>query len=172
MRRQRGHTMLGFVRRFALILLIPVVARAGELPSSGLTKLQDVTVVNGADTTTILLKTSAPPRYHAEFIDTPYRLVVDLQDTTVEWRNTPLTVSGPLLKQVRGSQFRKGLARVVIEFTRKAGYVISEEPDGLSIVVPKTGTTAAPAITRPTPSATIVAKPVAIPKAPAVRAAV
>jgi type IV pilus assembly protein PilQ len=159
--------MLGFARRFALIMLLPVTAAAGELQAPGIARLHDVVVVNGQDATTIVLKTSAPAQYQAEFMDSPYRLVVDLQDTTLEWRKTPLQLSEAPLRQVRGSQYRKGLTRVVIEFTRKAGYVITEESDGLAIVVPKAGQ-ASPPPTRSAPAAPAVVKPVAVLKPPAV----
>ena len=160
--------MLGVARRFALIMLIPVAAAAGELRSLGTVKLHDVVVVNEQDATTIVLKTSAPARYQAEFMDSPYRLVVDFPDTTLTWRNTPLHVGSAPLRQVRGSQYRKDVTRVVIEFTRRAGYVITEESDSLVIAVPKTEHAAVPA-RRPTPppAPTAVAR-LDVPKAPAV----
>src|SRR5205085_453326 len=50
--------------------------------------------------------------------------------------------------------YRKDVARVVMEFKEKSGYVITEEPDGLSIVIP-TGSVARTAETRPTPPAPV-----------------
>ena len=162
--------MLGFARSFALIVLLPVAALAGDVQPGEVARLNDVVVVNDQDATTILLKTSAPARYLAEFMDSPWRLVVDFQDTTLAWRNTPLKLSDAPLRQVRGSQYRKGVARVVIEFTRKAGYVITEEADGIAIAVPKspaTPTTVRAPVVRPTPAprpAITVIKPAPAPK--------
>lgn len=104
--------------------------------------LQDIQVSHQPDATVVHVKTSGVPPYRAEFIDTPYRLVLDLDDTLYRWRKTPLAVGRDPVRQVRGSQFRRDVARVVVEFTRKVGYVIREDADGLTLVVP---TGAAPA---------------------------
>src|SRR4029077_17060572 len=40
------------------------------------------------------------------------------------------------VKEVRGSQWRKGIARVVVEMTRNhVGYLIDETPDGLVVAI-------------------------------------
>src|SRR5205823_10128511 len=52
-------------------------------------------------------------------------------------RKAPLPVTEAPVKQIRGAQYRKGIARLVIEFTRKVGYAIREDEDGLTIVVPR-----------------------------------
>jgi type IV pilus assembly protein PilQ len=76
-------------------------------------------------------------------IDTPTRLVIDFEDTEYAWRKTPLALSQAPLKQIRGSQYRKDTARVVVELTRKVGYAIREDDGGLSIVIPTGGSAAA-----------------------------
>jgi type IV pilus assembly protein PilQ len=133
--------MLGFVRRLVLLFLVPVVATAAE--PTGSVQLHDVTVVTQPSGTTIQIKTSNPTTYHAEFIDSPARLVLDLDRTEFAWRTGPLDIGVAPLKQVRGSQYRKDVARVVIEFSRRAGYAVTEEPDGLAVVVPSTPSSAA-----------------------------
>src|SRR6058998_104193 len=90
-----------------------------------------------ADATIVHITTSGAARYHAEFMDSPSRLVVDLEDTVYAWRKAPLAVTESPVKEIRGSQYRKGIARLVIEFTRKVGYAIREDEDGLTIVVPR-----------------------------------
>jgi type IV pilus assembly protein PilQ len=123
-----------------MFLLLPVggtvTAQTGQA-----VQLSDISVTTQEDTATIFVKTSAPPKYQADLIDTPTRLVIDFEDTEYSWRKTPLALSPAPLKQVRGSQYKKGTARVVIEFTRKVGYAIREDDNGLSIVIP-TGTSA------------------------------
>ena len=123
-----------------MLLLLPVgetvTAQTGQA-----VQLSDISVTTQEDTATIFVKTSAPPKYQADLIDTPTRLVIDFEDTEYAWRKTPLALSPAPLKQVRGSQYKKGMARVVIEFTRKVGYAIREDDNGLSIVIP-TGTSA------------------------------
>ncbi len=101
-------------------------------------RLNDVVVQKVADgtATAVHLRTSLVPRYRPSFIDTPSRLVIDMDDVTFGWRGGPLALDIPPLRQVRASQFRKGVTRVVIEFTGPAQYTIHEEPAGLVIIVP------------------------------------
>jgi type IV pilus secretin PilQ/predicted competence protein len=126
-----------------MLLVLPlgdaVIAQAGSA------QLSDIKVTMQEDTATIFLKTSTLPKYQADLIDTPTRLVIDLEETQYAWRKTPLALSQVPLKQIRGSQYRKDTARVVIEFTRKVGYAIREDDMGLSIVVPMTTEVAAAA---------------------------
>ncbi len=124
-----------------LPLLVPVVpAKAQTAP----TVLSDVTVTSQPDALTVHVKTSQEPQYRAELIGGPHRLVVDLEDAVYAWRKTPLSVGTEPLKQIRGGQYRKGVARIVFDLTRDVGYAIREESDGLAIVIP----TAAPGGTR------------------------
>jgi type IV pilus assembly protein PilQ len=148
-----------------MLLLLPVsdaaVAQTGQA-----VKLSDVSVTTQEDTATIFVKTSALPKYRAELIDTPTRLILDFEETEYAWRKTPLALTQAPLKQIRGSQYKKDTARVVIEFTRKVGYAIREDDAGLSIVIPTaTQTAAAPKGVKPETSAIVAEdKPVAADK--------
>jgi len=127
-----------FVRRafgVAMLLLLPVGQQA-TAQSGQATRLSNIKVTTQEDTATIFVKTSAPPKYQADLIDSPTRLVIDFEDTEYAWRKTPLALSPAPLKLVRGSQYKKDTARVVVEFTRKVGYAIREDDNGLSIVIP------------------------------------
>ena len=172
---------VGFIRRsfgVALLLLVPfgAVADAQTAPT---TELRDVTVSTQPDAVTIVVKTTGEVKYQAELMDRPHRLVLDFDDTSYSWRKTPLPVGTEPLKQIRGSQYRRGVARVVVELTRKVGYAIREESDGLAIVIPTAASArlADPAPTAPAPTAPAAPKapvvaaapkaPVAAPKAPA-----
>ncbi|MBI5628528.1 MAG: AMIN domain-containing protein [Candidatus Rokubacteria bacterium] len=88
----------------ALLLLVPTA------PAKAQTVLSDVTVTSQPDALTVHVKTSREPKYRAELIDAPNRLVVDLEDAVYAWRKTPLSVGPDPLKQIRGSQYRKGVA--------------------------------------------------------------
>ena len=133
-----------------MLLLLPVGGAATAQTGQAL-QLSDITVTTQEDTATIFVKTSAPPKYQADLIDTPTRLVIDFEDTEYTWRKTPVPLSPAPLKQLRGSQYKKGTARVVIEFTRKVGYAIREDDNGLSIVIPTgaVGTAAAKPASKP-----------------------
>src|SRR3989454_7436517 len=110
-----------------LLLLTGSLAVAQQAPATA--RLSDITVATQPDAVTVFVKTSAPAKYQAELIDSPTRLVIDFQDTDYAWRKTPLNVAASPLKQIRGSQYKKGVARVVVQLDRKVGYAIrrSEE---------------------------------------------
>jgi type IV pilus assembly protein PilQ len=125
----------------ALLLLVPAGSGAQTDPA----RLSDVTVTPQTDSVTVFVKTSREPRYKADLVDSPTRLVVDLEDTVYAWRKTPLSVGKEPLKQIRGGQYRQGVARLVLDLSRTVGYAIREEPNGLAIVIP-TAASAAPMV--------------------------
>jgi len=134
----------------ALVLLAPVPLKA----QPAATVLSDVTVTSQPDSVTVHVKTSREPQYRAELIDSPSRLVIDLENTVYAWRKSPLAVGTDPVKLIRGSQYRKGVARVVFELTRNVGYAIREEDDGLAIVIPTAQATAAAPAMPPKEAAT------------------
>jgi type IV pilus assembly protein PilQ len=131
-----------------MLLLLPV-GEPATAQSGPAARLSNITVTTQEDTATIFVKTSAPPKYQADLIETPTRLVIDFENTEYAWRKAPLALSPPPLKQIRGSQYKKDAARIVVEFTRKVGYAIREDENGLAIVIP----TAAPAAATAKPEA-------------------
>jgi type IV pilus assembly protein PilQ len=122
----------------ALVLLVPTGPWAQTDPA----RLSDVTVTPHKDSVTVFVKTSREPQYKADLVDSPSRLVIDLENTVYAWRKTPLNVGKDPVKQVRGGQYRQGVARLVLDLSRSVGYAIREESDGLAIVIP----TAAPPV--------------------------
>src|SRR5262245_14204239 len=125
----------------ALFLLVPAGSGAQTEPA----RLSDVTVTPQTDSVTVFVKTSREPHYKADLVDSPTRLVVDLEDTVYAWRKTPLNVGKEPLRQIRGGQYRQGVARLVLDLSRTVGYAIREEPNGLAIVIP-TAASAAPMV--------------------------
>src|SRR6059036_1464782 len=145
-------------RRMPIVLVVVSLALALLVPTSAWAdpaRLSDVTVTPHPDSVTVFVKTSREAQYKADLVDSPSRLVIDLENTVYAWRKTPLSVGKDPLKQVRGSQFRPGVARVVLDLSRTVGYAIREEPDGLAIVIP----TAAPPASAP--AAKVAAMPAA-----------
>ncbi len=166
---------VGIVRRsiaVALLLLLLPTGAVVEAQAPRGTELRDVSVSTQPDAVTIVVKTTGEVKYQAELLDRPYRLVLDFDDTSYGWRKTPLAVEAEPLKQIRGSQYRRGVARIVVELTRKVGYAIREESDGLAIVIPTASSARLAEPSAPTPPA---AKPTpkasAASKAPAASAA-
>ncbi len=154
--RRVGSLWRAFGVTLALLLFFSTGAVTDAQTAPGI-RLKDVNVTTQPDSVTIVVKTSGEAKYQAELMDRPYRLVVDFENTSYGWRKTPLSVGAGPLKQIRGSQYKRGVARVVVELTRKVGYAIREEPDGLAIVIP-TASTARPPEPAPKP---VAAKPVA-----------
>src|SRR5437870_13587921 len=120
----------------ALVLLVPT----GSTAHAGPARLRGGPVTPHPDSVTVFVKTSREAQYKADLVDSPSRLVIDLENTVYAWRKTPLNVGKEPVKQVRGGQYRQGVARLVLDLSRSVGYAIREESDGLAIVIP----TAAP----------------------------
>jgi type IV pilus assembly protein PilQ len=141
MNAERRILMVLVVVSLALLLLVPTGSGAQTEPA----RLSDVTVTPQADSVTVFVKTSREPQYKADLVDSPSRLVIDLEDTVYAWRKTPLSVGKDPVKQIRGGQYRQGVARVVLDLSRSVGYAIREDPNGLAIVIP-TGASAPGAV--------------------------
>lgn len=117
---------------------------SGESPTGeSLVQLREVAVEPRDEGVAVQIKTSGPTAYQTSLIDTPTRLIIDLESTGYGWRKTPLTVDVDPVRQIRGSQFRKGVSRVVLELTRKVGYRVEEGPDGLTVMLEPLATPAA-----------------------------
>jgi len=99
-----------------------------------------VSVDKTADGVAVRIKTSGPAKYQSSFIDSPHRLVIDLQGTTYTWTRPVLKADAEPVREVRSSQFRVGVTRVVVELSRKVGYRIDESADGLAVVLEPNGT--------------------------------
>src|SRR5438093_3187910 len=122
----------------ALVLLVPTGPGAQTDPA----RLSNVTVTPHPDSVTVFVKTSRDAQYKADLVDSPSHLVIDLENTVNAWRKTPLNVGKDPVKQIRGGQYRQGVARLVLDLSCTVGYAIREESDGLAIVIP----TAAPPV--------------------------
>jgi type IV pilus secretin PilQ/predicted competence protein len=99
-------------------------------------QLKDVTIERAFDGAAVTVKTSGPTQYEAKLIDSPTRLVIDLTGATYSSSKSRWMSGVDPVKEVRGSQWRKGVARVVVEMNRTdVGYRIDETPDGLVVAV-------------------------------------
>jgi type IV pilus assembly protein PilQ len=99
-------------------------------------QLKDVSIERAFDGAAVTVKTSGPTQYEAKLIDSPTRLVIDLSGATYSSSKSRWMSSVDPIKEVRGSQWRKGVARVVVEMNRNdVGYRIEETADGLVVAV-------------------------------------
>jgi type IV pilus assembly protein PilQ len=149
-------------------------------------QLKGVSIDRASDGASVTVKTSGPAQYEAKLIDSPTRLVIDVSGATYNSAKSRWTSGVDPVKEVRGSQWRKGIARIVVEMTRNdVGYHIDETPDGLVVAVegktevaektPVAGpisadaATDAPKTTKPTviAAAKVATAPAPVSKAPA-----
>jgi type IV pilus secretin PilQ/predicted competence protein len=99
-------------------------------------QLKDVSIDRASDGASVTVKTSGPAQYEAKLIDTPTRLVIDVSGATYNSAKSRWTSGVEPVKEVRGSQWRKGIARIVVEMTRSdVAYHIDETTDGLVVAV-------------------------------------
>ena len=125
-----------------LLLLLAAVAAgvgAAQVPDTAV-QVSSVSVDRMADGVAVRIKTSGPTKYQASYIDSPHRIVLDLPGSTYTWNRPTLKSDTDPVREVRSSQFRVGITRIVVELTRKVGYRVDEGPDGLSIVLEPAGT--------------------------------
>src|SRR5712692_223467 len=141
--RERGdRPMKVMVPSVGLLLLLAVVTAGigtAQTPDAAV-QVTSLSVDRLSDEVTVRIKTSGPAKYQSRFIDSPNRLVVDLPGATYAWNKTTLTSDAEPVRQVRGSQWKGSVARVVVELSRKVGYRIDEDAGGLLIVFEPTGT--------------------------------
>jgi type IV pilus assembly protein PilQ len=137
-------------------------------------QLKDVSIDRASEGASVTVKTSGPAQYEAKLIDSPTRLVIDVSGATYGSAKSRWTSGVDPVKEVRGSQWRKGIARIVVEMTRNdVGYRIDETPDGLVVAIqskPETAKASSEAAdtpkVAPKPAAVVAAK--VAEKAPAV----
>ena len=138
-------------------------------------QLKDVSIDRASDGASVTVKTSGPAQYEAKLIDTPTRLVIDVSGATYNSAKSRWTSGVEPVKEVRGSQWRKGIARIVVEMTRNdVAYHIDETADGLVVAVESKTETSKPNIgTSDTAKTAAKPTPVAVAKVaektPAVR---
>src|ERR1700675_3642006 len=118
-----------------IALLAPAAVGLADEPPTATAKLEDVSVVAEGDSTVVRIKTSSPRRYQANLTGAPYRLVLDFEDTTYAWRKTLFIMAPGPLFQIRGGQYKKGVARVVLDLTSRVAFSIRDEGETLVVVL-------------------------------------
>src|SRR6266436_4107031 len=172
--RERGaRPMKALVPSLGLLLLLAVVAAGigtAETPNVAV-QVTSMSVERVADGVIVRIKTSGQAKYQSSFIDSPNRLVIDLPGATYAWSKTTLNSETEPVRQVRGSQWKGSVARVVVELTRKVGYRIDSYADGVVVLLEPAATAQAekPAVKPRETKAKVPAAPAAA-ESPAPRA--
>jgi type IV pilus assembly protein PilQ len=151
--------------RFVTLLVLPGlwapgigVAQTVDPP----VRVKDVSVDRVDKGLAVRIKTSGPAPYHAILIDSPTRLVIDVEGATSRWqRRMPLAQGFDPIREVRGSQWKPGISRVVVELTRAVGFCVEEGPEGLVAVLDSAPAKSADAAAMPaaSPSQSTKAEP-------------
>ena len=152
--------MKGKGMAFALAVLM-LIGLAHPAAGQSAVQLKDVQVEQQNDSVTVKLWTTAIPSYSASLIDTPTRLVIDLTGTAYAWDKSRVNPDVAPIREIRGSQWKVGTARIVLELTRKVGYRIEPSAEGLSVVLEPSASAAsddAPKATASKPAPKTVAK--------------
>ena len=119
-------------------------AQAADTPA----QLKGVSIERQAEGVTVTVKTTAPVVYETKVIDSPTRLIIDMTGTIYAVSKGRWTAGMDPVKEVRGSQWKRGTARIVIELTRKVGYRIDETAEGLVVVLEPSTSSETPAAPR------------------------
>ena len=126
-----------FLRGFLVVMTLCGAGGGGAQAADALgppRDLRDVKVEQRTAAVAVTVATSGQPKYETTLLDSPVRLVIDISGTFASPRSRWTGVPEPL-KEVRGSQFKPGTARLVVELNRKAGYRIEEGPQGLTVLI-------------------------------------
>src|SRR5882724_11947143 len=167
-----GTDLMRSARMTGLVVAVPLAVTG--IGSSQTTdtpvQLKDVTIERAFGGASVTVKTSGPTQYEAKLIDSPTRLVIDLSGATYSSAKSRWMSGVDPVKEVRGSQWRKGVARVVVEMNRNdVGYRIDETPHGLVVAVensngrsPETKLESAKLTTGVSDAAKVAPKPIAV----------
>ncbi|MCL6640276.1 MAG: AMIN domain-containing protein, partial [Candidatus Rokubacteria bacterium] len=117
-----------------------VLLAAGLLAPTGAEgherRLHDVAVVRERGAVVVKVRMSSRPRYVSTVVAEPPRVVVDFTNTRYAWRSRSRVIGQPPVKEIRGRQVRRGLARLEVDLTQRADVRVEPRPDGLHIVIP------------------------------------
>jgi type IV pilus secretin PilQ/predicted competence protein len=152
------------VRIAWILALVAVlgVGIGGAQTADSPAQLKGVSIERQAEGVTVTVKTSAPVAYEAKVIDSPTRLIIDMTGTTYALSKGRWAAGMDPVKEVRGSQWKRGIARIVVELTRKVGYRINETAEGLVVVLEPSASSETPS----TPRAEAAPKPGAVSDVP------
>lgn len=129
----------GWVRAGLAIVAVLTLALAGPRPVAAqepVAELSDVLVVPRAGAVEVWVRLSAPATFATLEIERPWRLVLDFAATRYRWRGGPLAPAQEPVRAIRGSQFTKDVARLVVELSAKTTYTIDQDREGLRIIFP------------------------------------
>lgn len=152
----------GFLVSIALWGAAVGLSQAADAPGVA-RELKDVKVEQRGGGVAVWIATTGQPKFETTMLDAPARLVIDVGGTFASPRSR--WTGGPEpVREVRGSQFKPGTARLVVEMTQKAPYRIEQSPQGLVVLIDAPGSAAAKPVAAPAPAAVTAPVPAPAPK--------
>jgi len=151
----KGTLEIGWVAALAALLALGGSAAGVAAQAESPVELTEATIVERDAAVEVWVRLSRSARYQAELMDGPDRIVLDFEDTAYRWVKYAVPVAADPVRQLRGSQYRKGVARLVIELQRKVAYTIDADREGLRIVIQReeaAGRAKPPAAAKPAPA--------------------
>src|SRR5215468_326461 len=85
------------------------LAQAADVPGAN-PELRDVKVEQRPGGLTVTLTTTTPPKYETRVLESPFRLVIDVNGSFGASRSRWASLPEPIT-EIRGSQFKPGTAR-------------------------------------------------------------
>ena len=85
--------------------------------------------------TRVVLELDRVVRYQASRLDNPSRLFLDLEDTHLALAGRSIPADDPLLRSIRVAQYRRDVARVVLDLEDSADYSATLQPDPPRLVI-------------------------------------
>ncbi|MGH7385058.1 MAG: AMIN domain-containing protein, partial [Candidatus Rokuibacteriota bacterium] len=117
----------------SVVLAGAAVGLAGA--ASTLVEVKDVRIDRSADGLTVTVRATGSVPYEARTLGSPARLVIDLEGAHYAAPNARWASRVDPIREVRGSQWKPGVARIVVELIRKVGYRIDRTAEGLVVVL-------------------------------------
>jgi len=122
-------------RGASLAILLTGSAALAAAPRGEPAAVSDVTAETREGVAIVLITTLGSPPHQATLLDHPDRLLIDFQGAEYRWRGSPLTVGADPIRQIRGSQYKAGVARLVVELARPSDYQIEKRADKLLVTL-------------------------------------
>jgi len=130
--------------------------------SAAVTRVEDVRLWSGPEGTRLVLDLSAPVKYDLFTLNNPYRIVIDLANTSIADSQRMPAGQGPVTRVRSGKQPRQGV-RIVLDLASvqqpRSFAVAPEGTAGHRLVVEIPPAGGAPAVASPSPPAAVVAPP-------------
>lgn len=125
-----------------LILIVLTGASAGRARATDMpVELRDVSIEQRSGSATVTVKVTGLASYETKTLEAPARLVIDFKGAKYVPGRSSWTSGVDPIKEVRASQWRPGIARVVVELTRRMAYRGERTGEGIVVMLEPSGST-------------------------------